>query len=206
MSEKIDLLGAALAKTQKEMENIPKRGKNPHFGNTYALMEDVVATCRKKLADNGLSIVQGGEGDTLETMILHSSGQWISSALKLNPTKNDPQGLMGAVTYCRRYGYLGMTGNASEDDDGQTAVAETKSNANFPSSSVHKGGPSEKQLKRLYAISKTSNWGPAAVKDFMWANFKKSSSQELTPLEYETLCFHMEKHPNSPEDTYAAEH
>jgi hypothetical protein len=57
----------------------------------------------------------------LETMLLHSSGQWISGSQVIKPVKDDPQGVKSAITYARRAGLEAIVGVAPEDDDGNAA-------------------------------------------------------------------------------------
>lgn len=48
--------------------------------------------------------------------------------------------------------------------------------------------PSEAQLKRLFAKSKSNDWTDEDVKSYMVDNFGKSSTKELTMIEYEQIC------------------
>ena len=57
----------------------------------------------------------------VETIILHSSGEWVSNEFMLKCSKNDPQGMGSAITYARRYAYQSVLGIPSEDDDGNNA-------------------------------------------------------------------------------------
>jgi len=57
---------------------------------------------------------------------------------------------------------------------------------------LQSGGPSEKQLKRLYAISKSAGWNQAEVDNFIVENFKVYSREELSILQYNKLCDHIE--------------
>ena len=86
-SETINELATALAKAQMQMKPAGMNADNPFFHSKYADLAAVWEACRKPLSDNGLSVVQGVECDTeryLETMLLHSSGQWISRMSCLN--------------------------------------------------------------------------------------------------------------------------
>jgi hypothetical protein len=124
-SQSIAKLAAALCKAQSQMEGAKKNSSNPHFKNSYADLESVWDACRKPLTDNGLAVIQApeGEGDhvVLETMLVHTSGEYISRRLPIRPTKNDPQGVGSAITYARRYALMAMVGLAPEDDDGEAA-------------------------------------------------------------------------------------
>jgi hypothetical protein len=64
-------------------------------------------------------------GVAVETMLLHTSGEWISSTLRLPATKQDAQGYGSAITYGRRYGLMSICGVPADDDDGQAAAAST---------------------------------------------------------------------------------
>lgn len=125
-SESIKEIAAALAKAQEQITNAGKNSQNPHFRSSYADLAEVLNTVRPVFAAHGMSVVQAPEyGDgivTVETMITHSSGEWISSSVSAPVGKQDAQGVGSAITYCRRYGLAAMAGIAQEDDDGNAAV------------------------------------------------------------------------------------
>jgi hypothetical protein len=59
----------------------------------------------------------------VETMILHSSGEWICCGILALPvSKKDAQGYGSALTYARRYSLSAAVGVAPEDDDGNAAT------------------------------------------------------------------------------------
>ena len=92
-SESIAKLAEALAKAQSEMKAAFKNRVNPFFKSTFADLESVWDACREPLSKNGLSVSQPTHIDAngkiiLTTMLLHSSGEWISSELPINPVKN----------------------------------------------------------------------------------------------------------------------
>jgi hypothetical protein len=133
-SEQVNELSAALSAAQAEFKPVKKTGKNPHLGNVYATLDDVIASVRDALGKHGLSFLQplgnAAEGVMLETVLLHSSGQWISTsavipALAGNRGVNELQSFGGALTYMRRYMLSAMLGvGGDEDDDGNDAKAE----------------------------------------------------------------------------------
>ena len=53
-------------------------------------------------------------------MLLHNSGQWIKSKLKMPITKPDAQGVGATITYARRFALSAMVGIAQMDDDGNS--------------------------------------------------------------------------------------
>ena len=116
------------------------------------------------------------------------------------------------MTDARRFGVSGITGVVTEeDDDGNVAsnVVHEKSPAlnSFPTKTTHlKGKPSEAQLKRLFAISKSANWDSKSVTQYMDEHFGKIASSELTIDEYNKLCEVIEKNPVKPiEDDFPFE-
>lgn len=124
-SEQINEIGAALAKAQGAIENATKDKANPFFKSTYADLAGVWDACRAALSSNGLSVVQTPEqsdkGVIVSTMLLHSSGQWISGSYLMPVSKFDAQSIGSAITYARRYALAAMVGVAPEDDDSNAA-------------------------------------------------------------------------------------
>lgn len=136
-SEQIADLAAALAKAQAEMKAAPKSRENPHFKSKYAPLNEVIDVA-KVLSKYGLSFVQPARVEesgavTVETVLLHNSGQWLSEALTLRPQQNTPQGVGSTLTYGRRYGLSSLVGIAAdEDDDGNAASVKNGNGAQAP--------------------------------------------------------------------------
>lgn len=132
-STELGELAKALAACQGELRPALKDSTNPHFRSSYADLASVWEACRAALSKHGLSVVQGcraeGKALTVETMLLHASGQWISDALTLEAMNATPQALGSATTYARRYGLAAMVGIAPEDDDGEAAQGRPKDQA-----------------------------------------------------------------------------
>ena len=127
-SDQINELAKALAAAQAEIGTASKDGENPHFRSRYATLASVQDACRAALSRHGLSVVQlpGGEGQRVEmtTVLMHSSGQWISCSGTFIATKGDPQGIGSAITYARRYQLAAIVGVAPDDDDDGNAASE----------------------------------------------------------------------------------
>ena len=127
-SESIKELATALNKAQAEMSGAKKKATNPFFKSKYSDMNAVVDAVRIPFCDNGLSYSQfpifNDKCVGVETILMHSSGEWISSTLMLPMTKQDPQAAGSAITYARRYSLQAIAGIPSEDDDGNTASAK----------------------------------------------------------------------------------
>ena len=124
-SDKIDKLASALSKAQSEMKGAEKKSINPFFNSGYADLHTVIESSFPHLTKNGLSVIQGNESKPGEffvtTMLLHESGQWIKSKLKMPIEKVTAQSIGSTITYGRRYGLSAITGIAQYDDDGNVA-------------------------------------------------------------------------------------
>lgn len=127
-SESIKEIATALSKAQAVIAGAVKDKTNPHYKNDYADLSSVWDACRKPLTDNGLSVAQTAATDEgrvgVTTLLMHSSGEWISDTLFMKPTKDDPQGVGSCITYARRYALAAMVGVAPADDDGNEASAK----------------------------------------------------------------------------------
>lgn len=120
-----------------------KTAKNPD-GSGYASLAAHIAATKTALAPFGLVVVQfptspGPDLVGIETVIVHSSGEWISNecSVALHPTTRvnkqtgEPevipptaQNAASATTYLRRYGLAACLGLVGErDDDGEEASA-----------------------------------------------------------------------------------
>lgn len=129
-SETIKELAAALHKAQKNIKAALKDSTNPHFKSKYADLSSVIEAVKQPLLDAGLVFTQGVHdaegGVAIETMLLHTSGEWLSSTLRIPASKQDAQGFGSAITYGRRYGLQALCGVPAEDDDGNAAAASSE--------------------------------------------------------------------------------
>jgi hypothetical protein len=127
-SNSIKEIASAMTKAQAEMSGAKKGAVNPFFKSKYADLNSVVDAVRIPFSDNGLSYSQfplfeeGRVG--VETILMHESGEWISSILMLPMVKQDPQAAGSAITYARRYALQSIAGIPSEDDDGQGSMGK----------------------------------------------------------------------------------
>lgn len=119
-------ISTAFVKAQAEIEKASKDKTNPHFRNTYADLGAVVDAIKPALEKHGLAFMQkfheNPDGITVETIIIHESGEWLSNGvLSVPASKKDAQGFGSAATYCRRYSLQAAFGVAPDDDDGNAA-------------------------------------------------------------------------------------
>src|SRR5690554_4164574 len=106
-SDTIAELAKALATAQGEIENASKNAANPHFRSKYADLAEVLNTVRPVMAKHGISISQFPAFEqgvaSVETIVMHTSGEWLSGISSAPVTKQDAQGVGSAITYLRRY-------------------------------------------------------------------------------------------------------
>lgn len=131
-SETNQKISASLAKSWAELEN-PKHNKSVTVKTTkggqytfdYTDLGGVFDEAKRVFKDNGISILQNAyteflEGNMMiavETMLLHSSGEWVKSNPLKMPSSQSMQDMGGQVTYMKRYSLSAMLGIATESDD-----------------------------------------------------------------------------------------
>lgn len=135
VSDNVDKIAPAFLAAQKTMGVAHRDATNPFHGSKYADLSSVDDACRAALHANGIAILQpassvDGVVYGVETILLHTSGQYFSDTLLLKPIKNDPQGAGSCITYARRYSLAAICGIMQQDDDGNKASAnDSKANA-----------------------------------------------------------------------------
>lgn len=126
-SESIAKIAAALVKAQSIMGNAIKDAKNPFFKSSYANLNAVREAVLPAMNANGISVLQPTiqvDGKSfVETVLLHESGEFISSLTEVIVSKaNDAQQQGSGISYARRYGLQSLANISAEDDDGEAAV------------------------------------------------------------------------------------
>lgn len=129
MSETIGKIAEALAKAQAEMKPAKKTQSNPYFKSNYADLASCYEACTEPLTKNGIAVFQGADSElgdensiVLNTTLIHTSGEWLSSSLRMPLTKKDAQAVGSLITYARRYALCSAIGLASEDDDAESTM------------------------------------------------------------------------------------
>jgi hypothetical protein len=133
-SDSIASLADALCKAQAELKSAPFNKKNPFLNNRpYADLGSHIEAAKPILAKQGLSVSQLVTSDEdgrvgVETMLMHKSGEWISTIVTIAPEsekgKSFAQVAGSIISYFRRYSLAGILGMYSdEEDDG--AIAPT---------------------------------------------------------------------------------
>ncbi len=167
-SENIAEISKAMVQFQANVENVKKGSANPFFKSKYADLGDILAAIRKPLSDAKLAIVQGPEqfeGEAvITTMLVHESGEWFRSKIKIRPKDAGPQALGSVITYARRYALSAMLCIATdEDDDAEKAEGRA-------------GGKQKAQPKKATQSGKAA---PAAAKQ----EKKKDPPEKAAPAE-----------------------
>lgn len=126
-SENIVKISVALLKAQKKMENAVKTSSNPFFKSKFADLNSVREASMPVLNEEGISvlqpIVQKDGKSFVRTLLLHDSGEYLSSDVEIVAAKqNDPQAQGSAISYARRYGLQSFLSLGADDDDGEKAM------------------------------------------------------------------------------------
>jgi len=128
-SETINEIAAAIAKAQGQIKGASKDANNPFFKSKYADLASVWDACRGALSANGLAVIQSpsaiGTSVSVDTLLTHSSGQWIAGTVSVTGKEDTPQAIGSAITYLRRYALQSFVGVAPEDDDANAASAKS---------------------------------------------------------------------------------
>ncbi len=122
-SESIKEIATALCDFQSRVGKIKKEANNPFFKSKYASLSSILDVIQEPLTECGLSVMQLPTGENeLQTIVMHRSGEYISSTYVMRPTKPTPQEIGSCITYQRRYALgAALSLNIDEDDDGNKA-------------------------------------------------------------------------------------
>lgn len=212
MSETIGELTKGLAKFHSQLKQPKLNSENPFFHKNYLDLTGLQSAVDEAMKGTGLSYIQlvaGSNGQpTVRTVILHESGEFISSdTLQLRPDKTNPQGQGSAITYAKRYQLGAMFGISGEaDDDGEAATnhqaqsrtyqyrqparqAAPRQQRQQTASQPPQPSPEEQQLKGLrqeYANVLDELVAQGAKKDAIDNEVKnrlKRSGQDLTKMD-----------------------
>lgn len=187
----IGAIAAALARAQGQMTGAKKDTANPFFGSVYADLASVWDACRAALSANELAVVQLPEASsavvTVTTVLVHSSGEWFRSVVKVPVTgtsKKDREGsdlarpppitaqsVGSAITYARRYALSAMVGVAPDDDDDGNKASGREGN----------GFPSRRQEPAPYSPPPTGK-RTADVKAHLAARTQKAPEVVTSPV------------------------
>lgn len=175
MSAEINELAKALTKAQSEFKPVEKNGFNPYFNSKFSTLGDVENASKEALAKHGLSLIQfpsagSSQGQIgITTLLIHSSGQWISGTVYFYAKDSSPQAMGSCITYARRYTKAAALGLTSEEDDDGNHASKTSDSP---------------QNRNLGPSSSTASLGGAYVVPF--GKYKGKALSELTPDDIES--------------------
>lgn len=175
-SEQLDKIIPALISAQAKMPVIEKDSRNPHFNSMYASLDGILRVVKPVLQSEGLGLVQSAPipetdehgqltGFTVETMLVHTSGQFIVGCAPMPLAKATPQGAGASITYGRRYSVAGLLALViDEDDDGNAAsVPAAIAPRTGPSSPLQR--PSVPVAQVMEAVKQMESRAPTAAKN-----------------------------------------
>lgn len=133
-------IAPALLAAQQEMGAAVKDSSNPFFKSKFADLNAVREAVIPALHKNGITVLQPTvvltdcQGvptkSVVRTMLLHTSGEAITSDTEIVCLDNKPQTAGSAISYARRYGLQSLLCVGTIDDDGETAMGrDTKPTA-----------------------------------------------------------------------------
>jgi len=123
-------LAKALVKFQSEVPELElnktvrvttKAGQTYTF--QYADLAEIKSKIKKPLSANGLAYSQLLKKDGIETILMHTSGEYMREITPLVGVANNAQEYGSQTTYIKRYSLVAILGLvADEDDDANVAV------------------------------------------------------------------------------------
>jgi hypothetical protein len=156
-SESVAAIATALAKAQTELANPEKAMVGTIYTNRsdspqafrYASLSAGLDIIRKALGGQQIAIAQTTDIDrangmvNLTTVLLHTSGEWISSHWPVCPLSETsaPRRMGAALTYARRYSLFTMVGIAGEDDLDAPRLSQDQPNGDKQSTSLSHVAP-----------------------------------------------------------------
>jgi len=150
-SPSIAKLAAALAKAQLEIKASEKESENPFYKSKYSSLTAVWYACKDALNKQGIAVSQllsGGDGKSVHvtTILMHESGEWLSTLTSAVPKDLSPQAAGSAWSYLRRYSLAAIVGVTPEDDDGEAAQPRQETRQIPKPGDIYQGKPEQKNM------------------------------------------------------------
>jgi len=146
-STTITTIAPLLLTAQKQMGDVKKGAENPFFKSSYADLNSVREVSIPLLNSLGISVLQptieNNGHNYVETILLHTSGEFVSSQTEIKNSKGTAQDEGSGISYARRYGLQSLLNIGAVDDDAETAMGRTKTTK---TSTLPKHGPLTPQV------------------------------------------------------------
>ena len=98
------------------------------FKFRYASLNAVQAALKSPLSENGICYLQfptsKGSVVSIETIVGHSSGEWISRVFTLTAASSDVKDIGGCITYGKRYAIAAIFNLTPDEDADSTQVSQ----------------------------------------------------------------------------------
>jgi len=171
-SDSITKLADALVKAQAEMPAAKMDGNNPFFKSKYATLGSVIDTARPILAKYGLAVSQPtvsvGDGVGVETILLHTSGEYISNVccIPIGASGKVAQEAGSDISYLRRYGLASILGIYSDEDiDGESPIKPEK----------------KAKAEQTLNGAPVRPWTPEYLREYIGKRVKETVARPATP-------------------------
>lgn len=117
-SQSVFNITQALLGFHKDCPPITKNAENKYLETEYATLDHILSIVKPVLLKHGLVLVQSPlQSHKLETLLLHTTGEWIQGEYEMDTNKVDPQSQGSRISYQRRYAVLALLNLAAGDDD-----------------------------------------------------------------------------------------
>lgn len=194
-SVQINELAAALSKAQGMMACAGKDSANPFFKSKYASLDAVREAIKTPFSSNGLAysqmLFEDGDWVMLEMILMHSSGQYLSSKISVCKKDAPPQVRGSAASYMRRYTLSAIAGvTTGEDDDANVAQTYHTEQAEKKKSDIHEVISGEEARDLELSISGEDR--EEYLKNIL-AHFKVRSFEELPRKKLESCLRAIER-------------
>lgn len=170
-SDTIAALALALSKAQGEITNVVADKKG--YGYMYADLASVLEITRPILSKYELAVTQlcnttENGAVTVETVLLHSSGEWLSTSIAVPVSivkgLSPAQAVGVCITYGRRYALCALIGIAQADEDNDAAITkETETEKPRISMSL----ATKEQVEKLKNLVHTSKVDKATMQKWL---------------------------------------
>lgn len=131
MSDSVAKIFPAFLKAQEEFDVALKDSDNPFHKSKYADFSSVLQAVAEHLHNNKIAFQQHPHSEEgkigVSTILMHESGEWISSEFSMPIPKLSFQEAGGGITYARRYALQAICGITAEDDDGNGVTSAERS-------------------------------------------------------------------------------
>lgn len=182
-SEQLNEIFTALSKAQTQFKPAVLDCYNPFHKAKYASLTSIQESYKEGLSANGLSVLQLAEDQdgkySLKTILGHSSGQWISTTMKLLLSKEDMQGLGSAITYARRQAVSALLGIVDSGDD--AGVGQARQATNEEGKKLAAETRAKIEEKEIMDRAKKNTQGHVSVTNYVAALKEIEKERKLPP-------------------------